>query len=171
MKPPYGFFENGFGYIRLENLQLDALPEGVVVEGDQFVIKPEFHISLVWVGKLKELVSDEDKGKIKTEMIDEFNKFSEEYSLKDFEIINELRLVKQGEQKSIIVRARVPNLENFFRRLSQKYGVEFPVQPAHITLYTLPTDKIGIGILSHEEMQEKSEPIDIPAIQSVLSKA
>lgn len=171
MNLPYGYFENGFGYIRLEDIQLSKLPESIVVEGDRFVIKPEFHISLVWVGRLMELIDDEDKNKVKTEMISEFDKFSEEYSLKDFEIISELRLVKQGEQKSIIVRARVPNLDVFFTRLSQKYGVEFPVQPAHITLYTLPTDKIGIGILSQEELQEKSEAIDIPEIQSILSKA
>lgn len=169
MNLPYDYFENGFGYIRLENLQLPKLPESIEVDGEKLVIKPEFHISLVWVGRLKDMVDEADKEKVKRGMIEEFENFVKEHPLDEYELTNDLRFVRQAEQKSVIVMADMPNLKLFFERLSHKYGVELPLQPAHITLYTLPSDKIGIGIFSQEELTDKTVPIDLPEIKSALT--
>lgn len=168
MKLPYDFFENGYGYIRLEDLQLNKLPDRIKVDGDELVIKQEFHISLVWAGRLSEIVDKKDKEKIQKEMIEEFDNFTKKHSLKDYKLTKELRLVKREKRKSVIAMAEVPNISLFFERLSQKYGVDLPVQPTHITLYTLPTDKIGIGILSYGELDMYSELIDLPDLQSLL---
>lgn len=168
MKAPYDLYENGFEYIRLENLKLGNLPKKLKVADDELVLKPEFHISLVWVGRLSEMVDAQNKEKIQDEMIKAFDQFTEEYLLRNYEFTEELRLVKKGNQKTIIAMAEVPNLDIFFEGLRQKYEVEFPLQPTHITLYTLPTDKIGIGILSHNELEKYSEPIDIPGIKKLL---
>lgn len=170
MKSIYGLNEYGSGYLQLINLSLGKLPETIELEGEELIIKNEFHISLVWVGKLSEMVDKQNKEKIKKEMIEDFERFTEKYSLKDYELTKELRLVRKGSQKTIIVMAKVPHLKTFFDQLSLKYGLELPYQPTHITLYTLPTDKIGIGILSEEELNDFSEPIDISAIQRILSK-
>lgn len=165
MREPYDFYENGFGYIRLENLKFSGLPEKIVVDGDELVVKAEFHISLVWAGRLSGMIDEKNKDKIKNEMIEEFEKFTENNSLENYELTGELRLVKKADRKTIIAMAKVPNLDIFFEKLSQKYGVELPVQPTHITLYTLPSDKIGIGILSNEELQRISRIIGIPDIK------
>lgn len=165
MKLPYDLYEKGFGYIRLENLELGELPKDLAVDGDELVLKPEFHISLVWAGRLAEMIDIQNKDKIKIEIIQEFEKFTKEKSLVDYELTGELRLVEKGSQKTIIAMAKVMNLEAFFMRLNQKYGSKLPLQPAHITLYTLPTDKIGIGILSDEELQRISKVIEIPDIK------
>jgi hypothetical protein len=165
IKAPYDFYENGFGYIRLENLTLGNLPKKLKIDGDELVIKPEFHISLVWAGKLSEMIDKHSQEKIKNEIINKFNKFTDENSLQKYKLTNELRLVKRGSQKTIIIMANVPNLERFFKKLSHEYGVELPLQPTHVTLYTLPADKVGIGILSTEELQRISSIIEIPDIK------
>lgn len=168
MNLPYDYFENGYGYIRLENLQLEPLPDRLKMDGSELVIKPEFHISLVWVGRLKDMVNEPDKEKVKREMIGEFEEFVKEYPLDDYELTKELRLVRFEDRKSVIAMAEVPNIDRFFERLSRKYDVNLPFQPTHITLYTLPTDKIGIGLLSYGELDAYTEPIDLPEIQAAL---
>lgn len=166
---PYGLYENGFGYIRLEDLKLsNDFPDSIIIENDRMVKKSEFHISLVWVGRLSEMIDAANKDKIKEDMIEEFEKFSEFNSFEDYELTGELRLLKKSGLKTVIAMAKVPNLEKFFNKLSNKYGVKLPAQPTHITLYTLPADKIGIGILSEEELQEISEPVNIPKLQRLL---
>ncbi|HEX5797038.1 MAG TPA: hypothetical protein VFX86_01460 [Candidatus Saccharimonadales bacterium] len=169
MKAPFDFYENGFGYIRLENLKLnEELPDTITVESDEMVKKPEFHISLVWVGRLAGMINEDDQEVISVEMIKEFEKFIKKYSLTDYKLTRELRLVRKGEQKTVIAMVSMPNLDIFFEKLSKKYDVNLPVQPTHITLYTLPTDKIGIGILSFGELDTYSEPINITELQSLL---
>lgn len=170
MQLPYDFYENGFGYIRLENLSLGKLPQKLEINGDELVLKPEFHISLVWAGRLSEIIDVQNKDKIKNEIIREFEKYTEEKSLADYKLTGELRLVEKDSQKTVIAMAKVANLEAFFMKLNQKYNTKLPLQPAHITLYTLPTDKIGIGILSEEELQKYSSTIDIPEIKSTLNR-
>jgi hypothetical protein len=171
MKWPHDYFENGYGYIRLEDLKLGELPKSITVDGSELVIKPEFHISLVWVGSLKEMVNEPDKEKVKKEMIEEFEDFTKQNTMTDFVLTKELRLVRKEDRKSVIAMAEVPGIDAFFERLSRKYDVNLPVQPTHITLYTLPTDKIGIGILSYGELDAYTETIDLPNLQSILQKA
>lgn len=168
MRSAYGLNQYGGGYLQLVDLNLGKLPQRITVEDDEMTIKNEFHISLVWASRLSEMVDKQNKDKIKAEMIEDFEKFTEEYSLEDYELAKELRLVKKGNQKTIIAMAEVPNLDIFFKKLSQKYGVKLPLQPTHITLYTLPTDKIGIGILSNEELQKYSKPIDVPSLRELI---
>lgn len=170
MKEPYDFYENGFGYIRFENLKLGGLPDSLTIEGCRLVVKSEFHISLVWVGRLAEMIDRQNKDKIKADMIEEFEKFTKKYSLENYKLTKKLRLVRRGDQKTVIIITKVPNLDIYFEKMSQKYGVQLPLQPTHITLYTLPTDKIGIGILSEEELNKLSAPIRIPKLQSLVFK-
>lgn len=171
MKWPHDYFENGYGYIRLEDLKLGELPRSLKIDGSELVIKPEFHISLVWVGRLKEMVNEPDKERVKQKMIEEFEEFTKEYPMTDFILTKELRLVRKEDRKSIIAMAEVAGIDAFFERMALKYDVNLPVQPTHITLYTLPTDKIGIGILSYGELDAYTEIIDLPEIQGLLKKA
>ncbi len=101
-------------------------------------------------------------------MIKEFEEFTDDNSLENYELTGELRLVKKENLKTVITMAKVPNLDIFFEKLSRKYSLNLPVQATHITLYTFPWDKIGIGILSEEELQNYSKPIDIPELQALL---
>jgi hypothetical protein len=168
MKSAYKLTEYGDGYITLVDLNPGELPEKIKVGKDTLLRKEEFHISLVWIGRLSEMVDKRKKKKIKEEMIKEFEKFTKEHSLEDYILTKELRLVKQGGQKTVIVMANMPNIDLFFENLSRKYGVNLPVQPTHITLYTSPSDRIGIGILSYGELSAISEPIDIPELRELL---
>lgn len=65
--------------------------------------------------------------------------------------------------------AALKGIDGLFDMLSQRHGVKIPVQPTHITLYTLPTETFGIPINSYERLEEISRPVDLPAIREVLS--
>jgi hypothetical protein len=78
--------------------------------------------------------------------------------------------VQRDEQKTLILMVEVPRLIDFFNQLERKYHKSLPLQPTHITLYTLPPDVIGIGILSQEELKRDSRPVPIPDFSSLSIK-
>jgi hypothetical protein len=144
------------------------IPRNLEVEDEKFIVKPEFHITLVAVRYIAEIIDKDNAEKLQLEIVGEFYKFTEKFPLTEYEILNDIRLVTAGENKTIVAMVNVKDIEKFFEILEKKYGKTLPKQPTHITLYTLPTDTIGIPIFSHEDLQKISKPIIIPEIQSLV---
>lgn len=163
---PYAGYDINYTYLR--DLDLGELPASIEVDGDTLLLKSEFHISLVCAVRLAPLIDKQGSDKVAAEIIEAFNEFVQGQPLTDYEVSGELRLVKRDEKKTVIVMVKVPNLDKLFDDLRQKYNVDLPIQPTHITLYTLPPDNIGIGILSDEELQRDSVSIDLPQLKSLL---
>jgi hypothetical protein len=167
MKGPYKGYD--IGYIYLADLELGQLPEKIEVDGDTLLIKSEFHISLVCLKRLAPMIDEQNSQKITAEIIEAFENFTRKHPLTNYELLkDEMRLVKRDAQKTVIVMVKVPGLDMFFDKLRQKYKVDLPTQPTHITLYTLPPDTIGIGIVSDEMLQKQSVPIDLPELEKLL---
>lgn len=155
--------------ITLTNLKVADLPERLEFEGDEFVVKPEFHITLINFDKLAKIIDDVGPEKLKPEIVDVFYEFVKRRPLAQYALLNELRLVRVAEDnKTIIVMAKLEGIDELFDALSKKYGVALPVQPTHITLYTLPTDTFGIPINSYNELGEISKQIELPEIEELL---
>lgn len=167
MSDLYNNFENKF--ITLPSLNIADLPQTWEFNGNEFVVKQEFHITLLNIDYIVEIIGSKNVENLKPEIADEFYKFVSKQPLTQYTLLNELRLVSVAEDnKTIVVMAKLEGIDKFFDNLSEKYGVALPVQPAHITLYTLPTDMFGIPINSYEELEKISEPIDIPELQELL---
>jgi hypothetical protein len=166
MSDTYSNYKNTF--IKLANLKIAHVPPKLKIEGNEFVVKPEFHITLLAAGKLAEIIDSNNVERLKLELIEEFYTFVDKFPLTRYELLDELRLVKVGDTKTIVVMAKLEGIDTLFDDLSKKHGVKLPVQPTHVTLYTLPTDTFGIRINSYEELQEISEPIEIPKLQKLL---
>ena len=162
----YNNYENKF--IQLADLKLENLPESIEFEGDLFIIKSEFHITLLSVENAAKIIDASNFEILKLEIVNDFHNFVKETPLVDYELLEELRLVNVEGNKTIIVMTKLHGIENLFNTLSQKYGAEIPVQPTHITLYTLPPDTFGIPINSYEELEKISKPIEIPKLKTLL---
>ena len=68
------------------------------------------------------------------------------------------RLARREERRTLIVKARVDGLEGLYARLSYRVGVELPVPPAHVTLYSAPGGK-AIGIACEDQLERLSRTL------------
>jgi hypothetical protein len=160
-------FENVAGYIVWPDIKLENLPLTIVVEDKKLILKEELHITLVMAKRLAPLVNEDNSETIQEEIIKMFDAFTSKNTLKTYELTNELRLVKRDDKMTVIVIVKVPELEVFFDELRNKYSMNLPTQPTHITLYSL-SPEVGISILSDEVLQHESKPVNIPELQSLL---
>lgn len=149
------------GYIGLMNLDLGDLPATISVAGYDLLLKSEFHISLICAKKIAAIVNETEADKIEAEIVEAFKKFIATNPLADYEVAGEYRLVEHGERVTLIAMTNVPGIENFFAELEKKFETKLPLQPTHITLYTLQPE-VGIGILSQEELEHNSTAVDAP---------
>lgn len=167
MPETYSNYQDRF--ITLPNLKLPVLPESLEVGGHKFIVKAEFHITLLAVERLAEIINRASLDKLQQEIVAEFNEFVKSTPLTEYELLpNDLRLVQVNGNKTIIVMAKMPRIQDLFDVLSKKYKTELPVQPTHITLYTLPDDTFGIPIFSYDDMEKISQPVELPQIQKLL---
>jgi hypothetical protein len=71
---------------------------------------------------------------------------------------DELRLVREGEERSLIVMVRVDGLGELYAELSGRLGAPVAPPPTHITLYTRPCGQ-AIGIHDETDLRKLTEPL------------
>jgi hypothetical protein len=78
-------------------------------------------------------------------------------------------VVESPGVETLIQLVEIPAMQGFFQKMSALFGVGFHVPPAHVTLYTLGTEK-GIGLPTRAELDElaiRIDPVEIkPASQT-----
>jgi len=148
------------GYIALECNGYE-IPETFEVAGDTLHKIDHFHISLLCVKNIQKMKPYSDD-----EIVQHFCDYIKEHEVKFSGFTNEFRLASKAERKSVVAMCNVSNLDGLAKYLSEKIGAAVPAQPAHVTIYTLQQNA-GIGLNSADELEEKSEPIQVP--QSVLA--
>lgn len=76
----------------------------------------------------------------------------------------ELRIasIPRDSRQTIVIMARGANFEAFFTELSNRLKHELPVQPAHVTIYSI--DKRPIGLSSPQELDERSRRLTEPEL-------
>lgn len=166
MKNVYLNYKNQF--ITLADLRVGNIPESLEFEGEKFIVKSEFHITLLAVKQIAEIIDQHNIEKLQSEIVQDFYAFVEEFPLTKYELLDDVRQVIVGDNKTIIVMAKLKGIEKLFEMLEKKYQKQLPVQPTHITLYTLPTDTFGIPILSYKELSEVSDSTDISFALTLL---
>ena len=148
------------GYIGLVNLMLLKLPSTLNVQGYDLLLKSEFHISLLCVKNIAPIISEVRAKQVEPEIVKFFQEFIKQTPLSEYSFQNVYRLVKREERVTLVGMVDVPGIESLFNELQHKYQVNLPVQPTHITLYTLQPEA-GIGILSQEQLEQDSEVVDV----------
>ncbi|HUD05840.1 MAG TPA: hypothetical protein VMR18_02935 [Candidatus Saccharimonadales bacterium] len=127
-KPHYIYNED---YISLWDLELGNLPKTVELGGRTLTLKNEFHISLICIRDIAILIDPDNKSKIGNEIIDEFKRFTQEYPLDKYDILDDVRLVQRHRSRTIIVMVSVPHIGKFFDRLRTRFDTGLPTQPTH----------------------------------------
>lgn len=159
----YKYWEYSIGYT---DIHLSGLPESVSVQGSQLIRKDEFHITTVNVKKIAELVDSLNAPDIMVEIVQDFKDFLKDNKLDKFQLSDQFRFVQRGDEKTVIVMCELVGMSQFFARLRRKYDKPLPTQPFHITLYTL-NSQYGIGILSDEELNKITVPIELPELKNI----
>ena len=120
-----------------------VFPEHVVWNNIEFIKKKEFHTTLVHV---HDTVQEE-------KVVSLFSRFVAEKSINVLSFSGELRSAMKENRQTLLVLCAVSNLAEFFTDMHVSLGLDIPVQPTHVTLYTLPNGR-GIAVDSEEEMRQ-----------------
>lgn len=145
------------GYIGLP-VEVGDLPDTVIVEGETLHRKSSFHVSLVCV---KDILSKNPD--VEQEVLDAFCSFAEKKNISFIRYTGEFRFAQHEEKKTLVALCEISNLLEFSESLGRKLGMIFPLQPTHVTLYTLQPNA-GIGLNSPADMETKSILVDVPMI-------
>ncbi len=119
---------------------ISRLPNHIEVNGNIFVRKTSFHISLVCIGRLIKRHNISISNFIE-KVINDFCEFVKDNDVSFLRFRDEFRFVEENERKSIVVMCDISNLDNFFDVLNEKYNLTLPYQPTHVSLFTLQPDK------------------------------
>jgi hypothetical protein len=147
--------------IGLMNLDVPNLPETLEIEGYTLLRKPEFHITLMCPKKVAPLINPDDFEGTKAGLVAFFADYATRNDLTKYALRPEFRLIKRGEQVTVVVMADMPGLVGLFDALQAKFNITVPLQPAHITIYSLQYN-MGIGINSPQELQQMSHVVSLP---------
>ncbi|MCR4263754.1 MAG: hypothetical protein NUV98_03500 [Candidatus Roizmanbacteria bacterium] len=147
------------GYITLP-VEINDLPESILIEGETLYKKPSFHASLLCV---KDIIEKHGNGNMEERILNFFCSFVKENDISFVKYSGEFRFAKSEERKSLVALCEISNLKKFSESLGQELGIEIPPQPTHVTLYTLQPD-VGIGLNNPAAMEEKSAPVQVPEV-------
>jgi hypothetical protein len=160
LQPPYGYYD---GYIHLAGVRFKGLPEVININDFRLRLKSELHISLICVKRIVPMINEERTDELQAEILEAFQSFITKTPLDTFKPSKVFRLVERDERKTVVMMVEVPHLKEFFEMLSSKYDKRLPVQPTHITLYTLQHEA-GIGILTTEELERDSVQVEVEGL-------
>lgn len=160
------------GKINLEEgrMQLDLtadgfnLPETMNFLGDHWVRKAEFHVTIL---RSKKEIARELKGINPPEALSNneaerkvngsINDISEGKSFK-VKLGNEIRVIQDGDRKTIVRMVEVEGIDNFLQGLGEKLGFPIEKTPTHVTLYTLENGK-SIGISNEADLKRMTQEL------------
>jgi hypothetical protein len=124
-------------------LNLFGLPAEVDVLGERWAVKDEFHVTAAHAPHLAQRT-----GLPLEHVAEELAAALEGRRAGPVRVSDELRLVRDGDERTLIVMASVDGLADLYVELSGRLGAPLAPPPAHITLYTRPGGE-GIGV--HDE--------------------
>lgn len=168
LREPYRFGHEII-YLPLEAALFAALPN-VIQHGEENLLKKtEFHVSLISMEEVILTVgatADIRHKEIAASVFALFNAFVAKTPLKVARLSDDVRFAIDREKKAILVRSVVSHLDEFFAQINKAYGVNVPVQPTHVTLYTLQPN-VDIGITTEGQLNQY-ERIDVPQINRAI---
>ncbi len=162
---PYPYsYENK--YIALNLPVRDGMPKTISVGGYELLLKSEFHISLIKVSYVLGQINASNPQATEDEIVELFAQFIKKQPLDTYKPLKQFRFVQLDERKTLVGVVDVPHINEFFELLRSTYATNIPTQATHITMYTLQPEA-GIGILSQEQMDRDSLPVELPEFENI----
>lgn len=148
---PYKY-EKGYLFLPLD-LEVKGLHADILLFGETYYLKSEFHVSLVCVKDIISSNASVDSGTV----IVLFDEFIRKKSLSKVTFLPEYRLATHLDGgKSIIQKVVIDSLDEFFDTLRKELAVNLSNQPAHVKIYTLQKN-MGIGVNTQSAYQDTLE--------------
>jgi hypothetical protein len=134
-------------------LAVFGLPERIEADGVPWVLKEEFHVTAAHTPWLAH------RARVPLERAwRELSAAIEGRRAGPVRVSDELRLAREGEERTLIVMARVDGLGELYGELSGRLGAPLAPPPTHITLYTRPGGQ-AIGIHDESDLRALTEPL------------
>jgi hypothetical protein len=134
-------------------LAIFGLPEEIEFRGARWALKEELHVTAAhapWLAQ-RAGVSLEHAWR-------ELAAALEGRRAGPVRVGDELRVAREGEQRTIVVMVRVDGLGELYAELSGRLGAPLAPPPAHVTLYTRPEGK-GIGLHDADDLRAMSRAL------------
>lgn len=163
------------GWIALP-YELGEIAPSIKIDGEILYVKPEFHFHMSifpvkdWLAHWAEKSPEEAE----SALLNEAAKLLKQFPVTILKLRGEYRLAQKEDRKTVVVMCEAINIDKFAEGMGKFLGIEIPVQPAHITLYTRKSNGslLGIGLGSTEELEEISRPLsgeETKAVEFALS--
>jgi hypothetical protein len=146
-------------------LNLFGVAEQLTALGLPWRRKSEFHVTAVDAGWLSEEL-DREPGEVWSATVAAI----EGRRAGTVRLGSELRLAEEGEERTLLVMARVDGLGALYEELSRRLGAPLAPPPAHVTLYTRPEGK-AIGLHDERELRRLTRPLDGEEAAAVAAEA
>ena len=134
-------------------LALFGLPERIEADGLTWALKEEFHVTAAhtpWLAK---------RAGVSLERAwHELSAAIEGRRAGPVRLGHELRLAREGAERTLLAMARVDGLGDLYIELSGRLGAPLAPPPTHITLYTRPGGR-AIGIHDESDLRALTEPL------------
>ena len=141
-------------------VELQNIPNEIVIQDSILLKKTFFHISLVCISeivkKYKVSVSD-----FENKIINDFCDFTKTNNISLLNYLEEFKFVIKDDLKAVVVLCKVSNLDKFFELINKKYELDIEYPPTHVTLYT-PEGKPGIFLTDVNDIKNLTKPIPNP---------
>lgn len=153
----------------IEPSPFDAFSATVVWDNQKLIKKDTFHFTVLHVETACELMRA--AGGLQHASAEEkvtafFNTFVEKHPIDLVSFQDDFRYAQKDEKRTVVVRCIASNLTEFFAELNHTFGIDMPIQPTHVTLYTLQKN-VGIHIPSDEVMNSLPN-VNIPELAKAL---
>src|SRR3954471_6661130 len=149
---PASLYPHAHGSV-LVPLALFGLPGAIDVRGESWALKDEFHVTAAhapWLARRAGVTLERAWGELAAAL--------EGRRAGPVRVGEELRLVREGDERTLIVMARVDGLGELYTELSGRLGTPLAPPPAHITLYTRPGGA-AIGVHDESELRALTQPL------------
>ncbi len=167
IREPYQYVQTYIG-LPVDATVFAAFPQTISWQGEKLLKKDDFHVTIckgadIFTKARIEHIIGEKK------LFELFNVFIESCPIRLLSFSDDFRFVQDDARgrKAIVVRCQMSNLNELFFKLNHEFEIEMPIQPAHVTLYTLQKN-IGIHIPSEEAMAVLLI-VDIPELKTALA--
>jgi hypothetical protein len=132
---------------------LFGLPEDIHALGEDWAVKDEFHVTAAdtpWLAERTGVPLEHAWRELAAAL--------EGRRAGPVCVGDELRLAREGDERTLIVMARVEGLGELYTELSRRLGAPLAPPPAHITLYTRPGGA-AIGVHDQGELRTLTQPL------------
>lgn len=140
-------------------IKLENLPNEIMIQNNTLLLQSSFHVSLVCINEIikKHNISIPD---FENKIVSDFCEFSKTNKIEVLKY-NDFKFTVKDDLKTVIVMCDISNLDEFFKIINNKYGLNIEYPPTHVTPYILP-NKHGIFLTDANDIKKFTEPIPNP---------